>query len=290
MRLDQNDELQKNSQMASGNDYIPKLGPNAYWGDLTTNSFGSMDPNLTVAILPVAAIEQHGPHLPLNTDAEICEGLVKRVVNNTNDRLQIIALPLMQIGESSEHQDFPGTLGVNAEQLISLWTTLGKQVFKAGMRKLLILNTHGGQLSIVDIVAQRLRAENEMLVVSVSSFRLGVPDGLFDRKEIEDGIHAGEIETSMMLYLKPDKVRMDQAEDFKSASPVMQKKYRHLALGGMARIAWQAQDLNVKGAVGQASKADPKRGGILVQHLVDGILEVLDDMACFPVSSLSNGC
>ena len=266
--------------MALGGNHIPKRGDNAYWGDLTTNSFASINPDSTVAILPVAAVEQHGPHLPLDTDAEICQGLIQRIVENNRDRLRVIALPLIQIGESSEHQDFPGTLGLTAEQLISLWTTLGKQVCRAGIRKLLILNTHGGQPEIVDIVAQRLRAENGMLVVGVSSFRLGIPDGLFDRQEIECGIHAGEIETSVMLYLKPNKVQM---------SPIIQKKYKHLALNGMARIAWQAQDLNPQGAVGKASKADPERGGILVQHMVDKILEVLDDMACFPIESIISG-
>lgn len=275
--------------MALGGKHIPKPDDNAYWGDLTTNSFASINPDSTVAILPVAALEQHGPHLPLDTDAEICQGLIQRIVENNRDRLRVIALPLIQIGESSEHQDFPGTLGFTAEQLISLWTTLGKQACKAGIRKLLILNTHGGQPGIVDIVAQRLRAENGMLVVGVSSFRLGIPDGLFDRQEIECGIHAGEIETSMMLYLKPDKVQMDQARHFKLTSPIIQKKYKHLALNGMARIAWQAQDLNPQGAVGKASKADPERGGILVRHMVDKILEVLDDMACFPLESIING-
>ena len=275
--------------MALGGKHIPKQGDNAYWGDLTTNSFASINPDSTVAILPVAALEQHGPHLPLDTDAEICQGLIQRIVENNRDRLRVIALPLIQIGESSEHQDFPGTLGFTAEQLISLWTTLGKQACKAGIRKLLILNTHGGQPGIVDIVAQRLRAENGMLVVGVSSFHLGIPNGLFDRQEIECGIHAGEIETSMMLYLKPDKVQMNQARHFKLTSPVTQKKYKHLALNGMARIAWQAQDLNPQGAVGNASKADPERGGVLVRYMVDKILEVLDDMACFPLESISNG-
>jgi len=289
IRLDPNDESQKNSQMAPGGKHIPKRGDNAYWGDLTTNSFASINPESTVAILPVAAVEQHGPHLPLNTDAEICQGLIQRIVKDKSTRLRVIALPLIQIGQSSEHQDFPGTLGFTAEQLISLWTRLGKQVCRAGIRKLLILNTHGGQPGLVDVVAQRLRTENGMLIVGVSSFRLGIPDGLFDRQEIESGIHAGEIETSMMLYLKPDNVQMNQAEHFKLISPVIQKKYKHLALNGMAPIAWQAQDLNPKGAVGKASKADAERGGILVRHMVDKILEVLDDMACFPLESISNG-
>ena len=266
-----------------------KLGRNSNWGDLTTESFDTIDSERTIAVLPVAAIEQHGPHLPLNTDAKICQGLVERVVETNIEGLQVIALPMMEVGESSEHQDFPGTLGLTAEQLISVWTSLGQQVWRTGIKKLLILNTHGGQTGLVDIVAQRLRSENKMLVVGVSSFRLEVPDGLFDKQEIEQGIHGGEIETSMMLYLSPDSVRMKLAENFKSISPLIQATYKHIGTGRPARIAWQAQDLNPKGVVGQARSADPKRGGLLIQNMVNQVTQVLQEMVVFPTTSIGNG-
>ena len=264
------------------------LNGNAYWAELTTQSFGFVNAESTIALLPVAAIEQHGPHLPLNTDAQICDGLVKRVMANAARGQKIIALPLMEIGESSEHRDFPGTLSFLPEHLISLWTSLGKQVQKVGIKKFLILNTHGGQPSIIDLVTQRLRTEDQMLAVGINSFGLGVPDGLFDAQEITNGLHAGEIETSMMLYLNPSAVKMELSENFLSRSPLGTGSHKHIGPSGLGHTAWQAQDLNPKGAVGNASNADPERGAVLIKHMVDKILEVLGDMTRFPLSNLHN--
>ena len=264
------------------------LNGNAYWAELTTQSFESISAEQTIALLPVAAIEQHGPHLPLDTDVQICRGLVKQVMASTTGGQQLIALPLMEIGESSEHSDFPGTLSSPPEHLISLWTSLGKQIQKVGIKKLLILNTHGGQPTIVDLVAQRLRMEDQMLVVGVNSFRLGIPDSLFDPQEITNGIHAGEIETSMMLHLNPSAVKMELSENFVSRSPLTTGSHPHIGLSGFARAAWQAQDLTRQGAIGNASNADPERGALLIEHMVNKILQVLSDMACFPLSSLRN--
>ena len=274
--------------MPDANNSTSPVNGNAYWGELTTESFRRINPESTVAILPVAAIEQHGPHLPLNTDAQICGSLVKRVIAKTTAETQIIALPLMEIGESSEHRDFPGTLSFLPEHLISLWTSLGKQVQKVGIKKLLILNTHGGQPSIVDLVAQRLRTESQMLVVGINSFHLGVPDELFDPQEIANGLHAGEIERSMMLHLNPSAVKMELSENFVSRSPLTTSNHKHIGPSGVARAAWQTQDFNPKGALGNASNADSKRGALLISYMVEQILQVLGDITRFPLSSLHN--
>jgi creatinine amidohydrolase len=272
--------------MPNVNNPPSSLQGNVYWAELTTQSFGSINTESTIALLPVAAIEQHGPHLPLDTDVQICRGLVKQVMANKATGQQLIALPLMEIGESSEHSNFPGTLSFSPEYLIPLWTSLGKQIQKVGIKKLLILNTHGGQPTIVDLVAQRLRTEDQMLVVGVNSFRLGIPDDLFDPQEITNGIHAGEIETSMMLHLNPSAVEKDLSENFVSDSPLTNGRHPHIGLGGFARASWQAQDLTRQGAIGNASKADPERGALLIEHMVNKILQVLSDMARFPLSSL----
>ena len=272
--------------MPNVNNPPSSLQGNVYWAELTTQSFGSINTESTIALLPVAAIEQHGPHLPLDTDVQICRGLVKQVMANKATGQQLIALPLMEIGESSEHSNFPGTLSFSPEHLIPLWTSLGKQIQKVGIKKLLILNTHGGQPTIVDLVAQRLRTEDQMLVVGVNSFRLGIPDDLFDPQEITNGIHAGEIETSMMLHLNPSAVEKDLSENFVSDSPLTNGRHPHIGLGGFARASWQAQDLTRQGAIGNASKADPERGALLIEHMVNKILQVLSDMARFPLSSL----
>ena len=261
-----------------------------YWRNLTTTDLSDIDPARTIAVLPVAAIEQHGPHLPLDTDACINEALVNRLLSKTHVDMTLLALPIMSVGESTEHGDFPGTLMASAETLIKLWTEVGKQVSKTGIQKLLILNTHGGQPEIVTIVAQRLRAYRQMLVVGVNTFELGTPPGLFSEDELHYGVHAGEIETSMMLHLRPESVRMQFAKNFEPASVSMAKTYQRLGPHGPARFAWQTQDLHKAGACGNAASADAERGSTLITHMVNELIVVLKDMARFPLTNLHHEC
>lgn len=268
-------------------EHLPALS-SGYWGDLTTADFTNIDPMRTIALLPVAAIEQHGPHLPLDTDICINKGLVNNLLSKSLTSVIILALPPMLIGESTEHSDFPGTLTATAETLIKLWTEIGEQVFKAGIHKMLILNSHGGQPQIVDIVAQRLRAHKQMLVVGVDTFRLSTPPGLFSIDELRYGLHAGEIETSMMLHLRPESVRMEHARNFVPSSLKIAKPYHRLAPHGPARFAWQAQDLHEAGACGDAASADAKRGSEIIKHMADEVVLIISDMARFPLANLHN--
>ena len=266
---------------------IQSLGVSSgYWRDLTTADLSDIDPARTIAVLPVAAIEQHGPHLPLDTDACISEALISRLLSETHVDMTLLALPIMSVGESTEHGDFPGTLMASAETLINLWTEVGKQVSKTGIQKLLILNTHGGQPEIVTIVSQRLRANRRMLVVGANTFELGAPPGLFSEDEFRYGLHAGEIETSMMLHLRPESVRMQFAENFEPTSVSMANTYQRLGPRGPARFAWQTQDLHKAGACGDAASADAERGSTLITHMVNELMIIIKDMARFRLNSL----
>ena len=267
--------------------YVTALS-SGYWRDLTTSDFMILEPARTIALLPVSAIEQHGPHLPLDTDTCISEGVVRDLIAKTPKTLTLLALPTMLIGESSEHSDFPGTLTATAETLIKLWVQIGEQVCKTGIRKILILNSHGGQPQIVDIVAQRLRAKNQLLVVGTDTFQLGAPSGIFSDDELRHGLHAGEVETSMMLHLRPDSVRMENAQNFVPNTIKLDKPYNRIAPNGPARFAWQAQDLHKSGACGNAACADAKRGEATIEHMVNELIFILDDMARFPLTDLQD--
>ena len=155
------------------------------WVEMTTKDFQQTDMSQAIAILPVAAIEQHGPHLPVEVDAAINRGVLARAMELLPADLPVTFLPAMPIGKSNEHLAFPGTLTLSAETLIRLWTEIGESVARAGVRKLVLFNSHGGQPQIVDIVARDLRVRRDMFVVTASSYALGRPAGLFPAAELQ---------------------------------------------------------------------------------------------------------
>jgi len=187
-----------------------------HWQDLGWTDFRTL-PGDAVAILPVAAVEQHGPHLPVSVDATINAGLLARALELVPPDATVLALPMQSVGLSVEHVRFPGTLTLSAETLIAVLTEIGRSVGRAGVRRLVILNSHGGQPQVVDLVCRRLRAD-DMFAVGCMASRLGLPDGVvLSQDEKRHGIHGGLVETSLMLRLRPDLVRMEQAADFRSA-------------------------------------------------------------------------
>ena len=257
-----------------------------YWEDLATTDLESVDPEAVIALLPVGATEQHGPHLPLSTDTVINRGIVARALAQVPDDLTLLVLPTLPVGDSEEHGDFPGTLSLPAELLIGLWTEIGASVARAGLRKLVIFNSHGGQTQAVDIVAQRLRMDFGLLVVRATYFHFGTPDGIFGAEELAHGIHGGAVETSMMLELRPALVREDQAANFRPLSLDMAADYEILRPEGAAGFAWASQDLHPSGAAGDASQADPEKGRQLLDHAAGRLVAVLRDLRRAPLSLL----
>ena len=239
-----------------------------FWADLSTQEFDSLDRQRTIAVLPVAATEQHGPHLSVSVDTDLLEGVIHAALPHLAPDLPVLFLPTQAVGFSLEHQAFAGTLSLSAATVIRLWTELGESVAKSGIQKLVILNSHGGNVGLLDVVARDLRARLNLLVYSVSWFNLPLGDAveqMFTAHEHRFGIHAGQIETAMMLALKPDRVRMDLAENFASASEQRAQLFEILGNGKSAKLGWQIQDYNPSGAVGNAQAATAEQGHALLK-------------------------
>jgi creatinine amidohydrolase len=253
---------------------------------MTSADFSALDVERTVAILPIGAIEQHGPHLPVVVDACINAMLLDRVLDAAPPELGITALPLQAVGKSNEHLAFPGTLTLTAETLTRVCIELGESVGRAGVRKFVLLNSHGGQPQIMDIVARELRVRHGMFVVNVAWQAVTGASDLFSADELRYGIHGGEVETSLMLHLRPDLVRMELAGNFVGLMHTMGDDYRWLTPEGRIGFGWQSQDLHPSGASGNASAATAEKGRILAERAVANMIELLAEVARYPLANI----
>jgi creatinine amidohydrolase len=260
-----------------------------FWAEMTWADIEACDMARVIAVLPVAATEQHGPHLPLGTDTFIMEGYIARVIARLPDELPVLFLPVQNCGASIEHRDFPGTLSLPAEAAIHAWTGLCECVRRTGCRKLVLLSSHGGNSAVLDIIAHDLRARLGMLAVTASWRRFGAPDGLFPAQEAAHGIHAGEIETSLMLNFRPELVEMSEAADFLPASIDMERDFAWLRAGRPTGFGWMAQDLSAPGAMGNAAAARAQKGEVCADYGATAFIELLQDVDGFDLIRLKEG-
>lgn len=271
--------------------------PSRYWADHSTAHFQALQTSgriaQTIAVLPVAATEQHGPHLPLQVDSCIADGVVTAALPHLAPDSTALFLPTQAVGFSPEHARFAGTLTLKAETLIRLWTDIGESVAATGVKKMVIFNAHGGQANFMDIVARDLRARLGMLVLSVNWYGLpliGSQDedvnALFSAEEHRFGIHAGDIETSLMLALAPAQVQMDKAQHFASTSQARAAQFDILGNGKTAKLAWQIQDYNAAGAVGNAAAATADKGAQVLQAAGLALAQLLDEVQRLPLSTV----
>ncbi|MEM0899199.1 MAG: creatininase family protein [Pseudomonadota bacterium] len=249
-----------------------------WWGDFTAREFDNLDPHQTIAVLPIAATEQHGPHLPVSTDHAIMFGMLETVFGLIPENIDARFLPVQCIGKSNEHIRVPGTLTLEATTVIHAWNQLGDSIARAGIHKLVLVNSHGGNEEIMGIVARDLRVRHNMLVAKTSWSRFGYPDGLFSDHDQTYGIHGDDYETSMMLHFAPDLVHMDRAQNFESATPRARDTFKHLAHQSPHAFAWIAGDLNPEGVVGESHLATAEKGRATAAHQANGFVELLQDM------------
>ena len=263
--------------------------PSRRWADVSARDFALAQRSglaaQTVAILPVGAVEQHGPHLPLKVDTALVEGVVDAALPLMAADVPVLVLPTQAIGLSLEHQDYAGTLSLSPATLLAVWTELGACVARAGVKKLLIFNAHGGNVSSMDIVARQLLMQCGLLVYHSSWFNLPQPAGVneaFSAHEHRFGVHGGETETSMMLHLAPELVRMEHARNFASSSEVRARQFPILGNGKSAKLGWAMQDYNPQGAAGNAAAADAQRGQVLVQGAAASLAQLCAEIHALP--------
>jgi creatinine amidohydrolase len=258
------------------------------WTDIHWPDIAEGGPARWIAVLPLAATEQHGPHLPVGTDVMIAQAYLARVRELLPDSLPVTFLPLQPVGISTEHIGYPGTLTLPTDVALKAWMALGMSVARGGIKKLVMVTSHGGNSAAMTLVAQDLRAACGLLAVTTGWSRLSAPEGLFSAEELRHGIHGGAVETSIMLARYRQLVVTENIADFRSAGIAMEKEFRWLSAHRPAPFAWQAQDLHPSGAVGDATMASAEKGEILLDHGARAFCELLADVDKFDPAVLTD--
>ena len=237
-----------------------------------------------IAVLPLGAQEQHGPHLPPETDTIIAGGIAHRLIEVMPADLPVTVLPTEPIGYSVEHMDLGNTQSLTYDEAIERWIGIAENVWNRGIRKLVMLNAHGGNSPLMTIVATEARIRFDILAVATSWTRFGVPPQSISDREKAFGIHAGDIETSVMLALRPDLVDMSQASSFHTLQEDLYRDAQFLRAYGPHAFGWKMGDLNSAGAAGNAAAATAEKGQQLIEHSVSGLIALLRDVDAFDVS------
>lgn len=245
---------------------------------LTWKQVDALPREATLLVLPTAAIEQHGHHLPLATDTLINNLLLGKAFEHIPDDKPIYALPPVCYGKSNEHIGFPGTLSVSASTFMAVLRDLGASIASAGFKRVALFNTHGGNTSLVDVMARDLRAE-----FGLRTFTLfGAVGGGFDGVSVQErtyGFHAGEIETAFLLYGTPELVSTGQYTSNYIASVDEPELLKPEA--SSANFAWLTRDIAPSGVMGDPSAATAENGERWVANSAKKIAEVLLAMQAF---------
>ena len=255
---------------------------------MTWQDFAAADVGRWIAVVPLAATEQHGTHLPVGVDAMIGRACRPRPCGVAGRSAGDVSA-LQDFGVSTEHTAFPGTISISAQAAIPVWLDVGASIARAGIRKLVMVTSHGGNVATMDVVARELRARHRMLAVTTAWQNFGYPYGLFDEREIRHGIHAGGIETSLILAARNELVRKDKVSDAVPATISMEQSFKWLRSHRPAGFGWMAQDLNTSGAVGDATGASAAAGEAAFAHGAQAFIELLRDVDRFDLAKLPEG-
>ena len=244
----------------------------------------SLQQNEPTAVLPLGAHEQHGPHLPFDTDTLIAQGVTDRLKQALPRETPVFFLPVEPVGYSIEHMNVPGTKTLTYDEAITRWLSIIEAQHAKGIRKFVLLNAHGGNSPLLTIVATEARLRFGMLVVATSWTRFGIPQDVVSAEDKAIDIHGGDIETSVMLALHPEKVAMDKASNFPSRQSEFASAFKHLRAYGPHAFGWLMSDLNADGVAGNAAAATLEKGERLIAHAVSGLIELLEDVAAFDMN------
>ena len=248
------------------------------WQELASPEFGELD-RTTPVVLPMAAIEQHGPHLPLATDRMIAEYFAEQL--NVRLGSTVLVLPTVAVGCSDHHMDFPGSLTLRHETFFSVCDQYLISAYRHGFRNFLVLNAHGGNRGICQVLLERFGADHPECRIAVASWWRVVADALLPLNETGPGGvgHACEFETSLLLHIAPQAVRMKAIEPRVNNIPTYDWAEEDLLRPSRVSLYRSMKQISPNGTWGDPTKATATKGKQIADIVCDALGRVVCDLA-----------
>jgi len=262
--------------------YEGKAWDTRYLPRLTSAEVAALDKDDALVILPVGAVEQHGPHLPLLTDTLIGEALITRTLERLPETANVWLLPPVPYGKSNEHLDFAGTISLSATTLHSVLVDIASSLQRSGFRRLMLFNTHGGNVDLLNVASREIRVQTGLMVFYVNPHSLDADMDLVTAEEHEYGIHGGDIETSLLLAIKREWVKEDEL--VREIPDVTGLKY--LTMEGRIRFAWVMSDISRSGIAGDATAATANKGELIAERIATELALALEEISRFELSRI----
>jgi creatinine amidohydrolase/Fe(II)-dependent formamide hydrolase-like protein len=241
-------------------------------GELTWPEAAKRFKEVDIALLPIGSVEQHGPHLPLDTDAFDAEFLSHQVAKRCSDPKPIV-LPLIPYGVSYHHEDFSGTISVSPESLSKMVHDIGMSIVNHGIKKLIIINGHGGNSPALHFAAQMINRDTHIFTCVESGETSDTDiDSLI---QTPNDVHAGEIETSTSLASRPYLTNLEKAEKY-----IPRFSSRYLNFSSKRSVGWYARTASISksGVLGDPTKANPEKGEKIWELMIKNLVEFIEDL------------
>ena len=246
--------------------------------DLTVPVIASEISSSSILLLPVGAVEQHGPHLPLSVDHVIAHETATAVVDECGDELDVWQLPTISISKSNEHAWSPGTLYLSPETLLAMLRDIGRSITPTGAERLVLLNGHGGNTTHLETALRELRLEFGLKTFLMHPALPPAYGGSSTENELGMGIHGGLDETSVFMHLRPDQVQLEKAA---RRVPEALHKNTHVKFGGSVSFGWLSNDFNPDGYIGDPTGATAERGKQLFERSISTLSEAMEEVKTF---------
>ena len=247
-----------------------------FWNNLTTKEISKLSRN-TVIIVPFSAIEQHGPHLPVSTDKIILDRILEKLCTKNKKNKDFVVLPNLCIGSSSEHSSFEGTLSVNSLNYINFCLNYLESIFSKKFYKFIFLNSHGGQTSHIEIIAKELKTKfNKSKIIKANYFLFSGYEDIISTNELTYGYHGGDFETSLMLYLAKEKVRINKISKGKLSPDYNNKKI--ITFEKNIKLQWDTKDISKSGIIGNPQNASSIKGQKLTKVAISTIEKIIKEL------------